>query len=73
MHVYSNSDYTKDYNHMNIFCSTPSSAQLGKKFVMEMSAKIGVGSSIQSQVKYITKTNSTPNFLNPIVFTENQV
>lgn len=73
MHVYSNSDYTKDYNHMNIFCSTPSSAQLGKKFVMEMSAKIGVGSSIQSQVKYITKTNSTPNFLNPIVFTENQI
>ena len=40
---------------------------------MEMSAKIGVGSSIQSQVKYITKTNSTPNFLNPIVFTENQI
>ena len=73
MHVYSNSDYTKDYSHMNIFCSTPTAAQLGKKFVMEMSAKVGVGSSIQSQVKYITKTNSTPNFLNPIIFTENQI
>ena len=74
MHVYSNSDYTMDYNHINIFCNTPTPAELGTKFVMEMSAKVGVGSKIASQVKYKTKSNPNAEpFLNPINFTERQI
>ena len=74
MHVYSNSDYTRDYNHINIFCNTPTSAELGTKFVMEMSAKVGAESTISSQVKYTTKSDpSTSNFLNPIRFTDRQI
>ena len=74
MHVYSNSDYTRDYTHMNIFCNAPTAAELGTKFVMEMSAKVGEGSKIASQVKYTTKADpNTANFLNPINFTERQI
>lgn len=76
MHSYSNSNYStqSSYSHMNIMYTVPAASELGTKFVMEMSAKVGPSGSIASQVKYTTKAApATAGFLNPINFSEKNI
>ena len=74
LHTHSESDYsTAGYSHMNLIKNeTPARDEIGSKFIMEYSAKIGENSSTGLQCKYYNKSGSEI-FSNPIYFSNGTI
>lgn len=69
LHAYSESDYSNQasYRHMNVTRgSAPTKAEIGQKFVMEMSAKCDEITSTGFQGNFMKKSGEENGLLNPL-------